>query len=134
MLAFHLGMAVLSAWILIGCIWHYLRQRPVPFPPRADSKTHDYTERYWGHDITGRQFDKKGHLHLVGWGYGIRRGDFLRLPQNGSNDPLGRKNPTYRVRDIQYYLNPPDMWRAVLLVAEGESMEQVNGDRRGTYR
>jgi hypothetical protein len=78
---------------------------------RGTEQTHDYTHRFWGHDYT---FDPgRGGLEakMMGWGMGIERGDFLVLahPQGGTT--------RYRVNRIEYYNDPPDMWRADVVFA-----------------
>lgn len=70
------------------------------------AKTHDYTRRVWGHDFTITQvFDGGLKLAMCGWGNGISKGDFLILPN-------GDATTRYRVKSIEYYSNPPDMWKA----------------------
>ena len=77
-------------------------------PPKrnGDPETHDYTKRGWGHDYT---FDpRRGGLEgrMMGWGFGIQEGDFLILSRKDGG------STRYRVTHIQYYRDPPDMWRA----------------------
>lgn len=72
------------------------------------SRTHDYTERSWGHDFTIQRAENGGmNLGASGWGRGIRAGDFLILPNKDSTT-------RYEVERITYYHDPPDMWRAGL--------------------
>ncbi len=67
--------------------------------------THDYTHRRWGHDFSiTRVHDDGMRLDMMGWGEGIRRGDYLILP-NGESDTR------YRVDDVSYMVDPIDMWR-----------------------
>ena len=72
------------------------------------SRTHDYTERSWGHDFAIQKVENGGmNLGASGWGDGIRVGDFLILPNKDST-------ARYEVEGITYYHDPPDMWRADL--------------------
>jgi hypothetical protein len=69
-------------------------------------KTHDYTQRTWGHDYTVLSVIENGQrLRLSGWGFGIRTGDYLILP-NGS------ATTRYHVDSIDYRMDPRDMWFA----------------------
>ena len=70
------------------------------------AKTHDYTRRAWGHNYEITQVIDGGlNLSMCGWGNGIRKGDFLILPN-------GNETTRYQVKSIEYYNNPPDMWKA----------------------
>ncbi|MFN8994550.1 MAG: hypothetical protein ACK5X3_12935 [Pseudomonadota bacterium] len=70
------------------------------------AKTHDYTRRAKGHDFTITQiFDGGMWLSITGWGLGISKGDFIILPD-------GNATARYQIASIEYYNNPPDMWRA----------------------
>ncbi len=81
--------------------------------------THDYTrgKRGWGHDYT---FSPKagGAFGLAtGWGPRdgprIEAGDYLLLEQE--NPPPGARDSTrYLVRGVEYFVDPPDMWKATL--------------------
>ena len=73
-------------------------------------RTHDYTERYWGHDYTFDPIDDGMKGHAMGWGTGIEVGDYLLL-QNGSD------STRYKVDSINYYADPSDMWSAELSFA-----------------
>lgn len=69
------------------------------------SQTHDYTKRSWGHDYTITQvYDGGQRLRLVGWGRGIKAGDYLLLENDGAST-------RYQVATVDYYSDPPDMWR-----------------------
>jgi hypothetical protein len=69
--------------------------------------THDYTNRGWGHDFAITKVVDGGRLiHMTGWGYGIRVGDYMILPNDGSET-------RYQVRTIEYETNPRDMWSGV---------------------
>lgn len=66
---------------------------------------HDYTQRYWGHDFTFRPLDSGQQGQMSGWGKDIHVGDTLLLPN-------GHENTRYRIEQIRYELDPPDMWHA----------------------
>ena len=68
-------------------------------------KTHDYTERYWGHDYTFEPIAGGLYGRMMGWGHGIRDGDYLILLS-------GDETTRYKVDSISYYRDPPDMWKA----------------------
>lgn len=90
---------------------------PPPVPPRRfasrDTRTHDYGagRRGWGHDYMCQRIDSTGRtVKAQGWGPSdtrIRRGDYLLL--QGTNGSL-----RYRVTHITYYVDPDDMWNAML--------------------
>ncbi|MFJ9771185.1 hypothetical protein ACIRVF_08070 [Kitasatospora sp. NPDC101157] len=75
--------------------------------------THDYGpgKRIWGHDYAiTRTIDGGQQLKASGWGPGgarIQQGDYLLL-QNGNRDTR------YRVAEVEYCLDPADMWHATL--------------------
>jgi hypothetical protein len=72
--------------------------------------THDYTRRGWGHDYTFDPIDGGKRGQMTGWGRGIEDGDFLIL-KNGEGETR------YRVENIGYSLDPPDMWFAAVTFA-----------------
>lgn len=70
-------------------------------------KTHDYTKRFWGHDFTIMEIVDGGQqLHMMGWGHGIQKGDYLLLPNKGATTH-------YKVHAVDYFADPPDMWKLV---------------------
>jgi hypothetical protein len=73
----------------------------------VSERTHDYTggNRRWGHDYTFRPVNSGAAGEAMGWGRGIVRGDYLIL-ENGTG------STRYRVVEIEYFMNPDDMWRA----------------------
>lgn len=75
-------------------------------------KTHDYTESRWGHSvILHKKHDDKGLTWSVsGFGRNVDRGDFMILAN-------GTGTTRYRVEEIEYYLDPKDMWRGVISFA-----------------
>jgi hypothetical protein len=83
-------------------------------------RTHDYSgpRRGFGHDYSFTPADGGRFGHATGWGRGIQAGDFLLL-QNGD------RSSRYRVVEIGYYSDPPDMWRAQLAFAP--RMAEVDG-------
>jgi hypothetical protein len=50
------------------------------------------------------------HVVVHGWGLGVRKGDYLLLP----NGPVSTR---YQVETIRYTPDPPDMWFAELRFA-----------------
>jgi hypothetical protein len=64
--------------------------------------THDYTDRYWGHYNTIQGAGER--MVIIGWGKGIEEGDYLILPN-------GKGTTRYQVEDVEYFRDPPDMWR-----------------------
>lgn len=72
--------------------------------------THDYRDgtRGYGHDITYTP-ERSGHvLRAMGWGHGLRRGDSVAL--TGPNGGVS----VYSIRDVDYQIDPADMWSATL--------------------
>jgi MioC protein len=73
-----------------------------------DHKEHDYTQPEWGHSFNIIKSENGGHrLKVVGWGLGIKKKDYLILPNEGGTT-------RYRVTEINYYFDPRDMWNATL--------------------
>ena len=74
-------------------------------------QTHDYTARYWGHDYIFTPIDGGQKALMMGWSstilgkFTIQEGDFLLL-QNGGD------SARYKVTTIDYFNDPPDMWKA----------------------
>jgi hypothetical protein len=77
----------------------------------AEPQTHDYRRaaRGWGHDL-GYEVGSDGNLHAWGWGSGIAVGDYMLLTNKDHDDADTR----YRVSEIRYAGDPPDMWFGVL--------------------
>lgn len=102
--------------------------------PTHDPQTHDYGpgRRFWGHDYTytpGVDADKGS---AMGWGYGLRNGDFLLLDdQHG-----GRAR--YLIDKVRYVGNPQDMWSADLtfsprqMTQEERDAEAIHGGGNST--
>ena len=70
-----------------------------------EQKTHDYTKRGWGHDLSWDVLDGQ-KLKIIGWGGGVSAGDFLILPNAGSST-------RYKVDEISYYSDPRDQFKAI---------------------
>ena len=70
-------------------------------------KIHDYSgPSQWGHNYEIVNLSNDGmEVSLVGWGYGIKNGDYLLLNN-------GDYSTRYVVDYIKYYINPDDMWSA----------------------
>lgn len=77
----------------------------------ATAKEHDYTRGTWGHDCTFTPADHGQRGRMSGWGHGISAGDYIVLvhPAGGTT--------RYVVDTVEYYRNPPDMWRASVTFA-----------------
>lgn len=73
---------------------------------------HDYTVRGWGHEVIITQV-RGMIIDAVGWGSGVREGDYLLIPN-------GDGTTRYQVETITYYPDPSDMWQAELLYAPRE--------------
>lgn len=79
----------------------------------SEPKTHDYTNRYWGHDYIFEPVDGGLHGTMMGWSstilgkFTIKEGDFLLL-QNGSDASR------YKVMSISYFADPKDMWKGTV--------------------
>lgn len=75
----------------------------------ATMKTHDYTNRYWGHDYGITEIINKDTIRMYGWGRGIKKGDFILLENNSHGI---RESTRYKITAIEYKDDPPDMWTA----------------------
>lgn len=79
----------------------------------TESKTHDYTNRYWGYDYSFEPIDGDQRGKVFGWGNGLQDGDFLLL-QNGSS------STRYRIERVEYIGGqggPKDQWKADVVFA-----------------
>lgn len=74
------------------------------------SATHDYTVRCWGHDFAFTPIDGGMRGHVIGWGDGLRVGDYLILPNRAATT-------RYRIEAVEYYVDPNDMWSADVVFA-----------------
>lgn len=78
-----------------------------------DAKTHDYrnARRGWGHDLVMLNVSPDGqNIKAMGWGNGIRAGDFMLLSNAGGET-------RYKVEEVNYKGAPSDMWKASLAFA-----------------
>lgn len=72
--------------------------------------SHDFSRRGWGHDYAVRRVTRGGQsLEVMGWQTGLKQGDRILL-----QDGYGRST-RYRIAEIEYYPDPPDMWKAVVI-------------------
>jgi len=79
--------------------------------PIVEPKTHDYTQRYWGHDYTITDvIDEGQQIKAMGWGHGLCVGDYIRFGHEASSGG----DTHYRIDEIKYYDDPRDMWSALL--------------------
>jgi hypothetical protein len=79
-------------------------------PPEPAPTTHDYTQRYWGHDYVITDVHNEGQrLSMCGWGRGIKAGDYILLVS--MRRPGENPSTRYQVDSIEYYNDPADMWR-----------------------
>lgn len=84
-------------------------------------RVHDYTngKRRWGHDITWSMLDPGGlRLNAQGWGSDIRQGDYILL----SN---GKGTTRYQFESVDYYGDPSDMWKGILVFAPRQAEDAV---------
>jgi len=71
------------------------------------SKTHDYTNRYWGHDyMITAIIDHGQQIKATGWGRGMKVGDTIIL----KNEKSRSGESPYRITKIKYQKDPSDMW------------------------
>lgn len=78
----------------------------------SKQRTHNYSSPGWGHRvIMGKKLDIRGlRWRVSGFGHGVRKGDFLILPNES-------ETTRYQVDEIDYYLDPKDMWHGVISFA-----------------
>lgn len=82
------------------------------------NKTHDFSNREWGHNYTLLGMEEGGiEIRLAGWGMGLRENDYIII-QNGDG------TTRYKLETVEYKSNPSDMWFANAVFAprgyEGE--------------
>ena len=73
-------------------------------------KTHDYSRRCWGHDYTFDPIDNGLRGAMMGWGHGLKQGDYLILENKD-------KSTRYQIEKIDYFSDPNDMWSADVVFA-----------------
>lgn len=77
-------------------------------------ETHDYTQLYWGHNITFISISEDGKTaSVVGHGLGVKVGDYLIL----ANGP--RATTRYRIKKLKWK-RPADCWSANIEFAPRE--------------
>tara|TARA_B110001454_G_C12313029_1_gene264519 strand:- start:201 stop:458 length:258 start_codon:yes stop_codon:yes gene_type:complete len=80
------------------------------------NKTHDYSNREWGHNYQIISNEDGGHkLSMSGWGRGINSGDYIII-KNGVD------TTRYIFDKISYYNDPVDMWSGDLTFAPRASV------------
>lgn len=91
------------------------------------SRVHDYTRRGWGRDYVLDPGADPVSARVQGWGYGLRRGDFLVLPHSAGGVAV------YRLEDVGYRLEPADVWvgRASFVPGSSELGRRVVGATSG---
>lgn len=68
-------------------------------------RSHDYTQPRWGHSVEIIQTDDdRMTAQVVGFGHGVRAGDYLLLAN-------GLQSTRYQIMKLQYG-SPPDCWSA----------------------
>lgn len=71
------------------------------------SKTHDYTQSVWGHACNVLEVIDGGQkLELAGFGYGVKKGDFVILANRQG------ETTRYKITKIKYTFGVRDMWFA----------------------
>ena len=75
---------------------------------KTEPEVHDYTRERcgWGHDRTFDSKDGGRTAHMMGWGYGLKKGDFILLSMQSG------KTAKYLIKKVEYYSDPRDMWSA----------------------
>lgn len=68
-------------------------------------QTHDYTNPGWGHDYIFEPVEEGLKGNMMGWGHGLKNGDYLLLKN-------GNSSTRYKIESVEYLGNPPDMWKA----------------------
>ena len=66
---------------------------------------HDYTEPFWGHQISNLNPQADGTLNMMGHGENIKKGDTLTM--NMRSGKIGK----FKVKSIAYFRDPADMFR-----------------------
>jgi hypothetical protein len=82
----------------------------VVFPANGSKqkhKVHDYSQLVGGRDYVFELLNGGMEAQMTGVGKGIKPDDYIIL-QHGSG------SYRYRVEDIDYYSDPPNMWMALL--------------------
>jgi hypothetical protein len=74
------------------------------------ARVHDYSQYQPGVDYVVEAAQEAGSLsgYLTGQGRDIQQGDYILLHWDGSLTKC-------RIEKIDYYINPPDMWMALIV-------------------
>lgn len=92
--------------IVVLLKWLFKKNQNTVVTQQETNQTHDYTNRYWGHDYSISQaYDGGQTIEISGWGSGIKKGDYLLLRR-------GDDSTRYKVKGIRYESDPRDMWFA----------------------
>jgi hypothetical protein len=70
-------------------------------------KTYDYTDQVGNFNYVFEPIDNHTKGYMTGYGKGVKIGDRIILQDTD-------ETYTYQVEQIDYYLDPPDMWIAQL--------------------
>lgn len=86
--------------------------------------THDYRQsaRGWGHDYVFRPQDSGKRAHMMGWGFGIKKGDFILM----SNPRSDNGETRYQIESVKYFSDPKDMWSAEVVHAPRNPPQEPN--------
>lgn len=80
-------------------------------------KTHNYTNRAWGHDYIITKVENGGlQISLMGWGIGIKPNDYILLVSQSSEKGTN-PDTRYQIDSIEYFPDPLDMWSAKAIFA-----------------
>lgn len=110
-------------------ISQFLQKRRDAYEP----KEHDYTRRYWGHNVELlKKLDESGHeWRAMGFGSDVHAQDFLILKN-------GEGTTRYQIVTIEHMRDPEDQWFARIKFAprhasqaEGEGEDLTRKEKRG---
>lgn len=68
-------------------------------------QTHDYTNRYFGHDYTLMSVEKD-NVKIAGWGSGLKVNDYILIQAKDE------KSSKLQILEIDYKKNTNNMWFA----------------------
>lgn len=75
------------------------------------SRVHDYTRHQQDSDYAFESSGESALSYMTGQGSGVCPGDRILLCQDG-------QTKTYRIRSIEYYASPSDLWTACLIIVK----------------
>lgn len=84
----------------------FISTLPAPGRSKDGAVVHDYTLRGPGHDYNFNPRNDGLEASMIGWGRGIKDGDYLILAHQDGD------TTRYRVKSINYFMDPRDMWKA----------------------